>query len=79
MKIKLYPKELLEAALNYQEFKLREADFGLYPKGLIYGLSMFDIWIYGGDPLASFKYNELFKELRAALKTRYFENLIEIF
>ena len=72
-------KELLEAALNYQEFKLREADFGLYPKGLIYGLSMFDIWIYGGDPLASFKYNELFKELRAALKTRYFENLIETY
>lgn len=72
-------KELLEAALNYQEFKLREADFGLYPKGLIYGLSMFDVWIYGADPLASFKYNELFKELRADLKTRYFENLIETY
>ena len=72
-------KELLEAALNYQEFKLREADFGLYPKGLIYGLSMFDVWIYGANPLESFKYNELFKDLRTKLKTHYFENLIETY
>ena len=35
-------KELLEAALNSAEFKLREADFGTYPKGLIYGLSVMD-------------------------------------
>ena len=28
------------------EFKFREADFGAYPKGLMYGLQCLDSWIY---------------------------------
>ena len=39
-------KKALLAALNYYEFKYREADFGSYPKGLMYGLQMFDSWLY---------------------------------
>lgn len=70
-------KELLEAALNASEFKLREADFGPYPRGLIYGLSVLDSWIYDLDPIESLRYETMLKELRAAAKTRYFENLIE--
>ena len=70
-------KELLEASLNSAEFKLREADFGAYPKGLIYGLSVMDSWIYDLDPLDSLKYEQMLKDLRAAVKTNYFETLIE--
>ena len=70
-------KELLEAALNSAEFKLREADFGTYPKGLIYGLSVMDSWIYDIDPISSLKYEEMLKELREAVHTNYFETLIE--
>ncbi|MBQ9634968.1 MAG: insulinase family protein, partial [Acidaminococcaceae bacterium] len=70
-------KELLEAALNSAEFKLREADFGTYPKGLIYGLSVMDSWIYDLDPLSSLKYEQLLKDLRAAVNTNYYETLIE--
>ena len=70
-------KELLEASLNSAEFKLREADFGTYPKGLIYGLSVMDSWIYDLDPLDSLKYETLLKELRAAVNTNYYETLIE--
>ena len=70
-------KELLEAALNSAEFKLREADFGTYPKGLIYGLSVMDFWIYDLNPLDSLKYEQLLKELRDAVNTRYYETLIE--
>ena len=70
-------KELLEAALNSAEFKLREADFGTYPKGLIYGLSVMDSWIYDLDPLDSLKYEQWLKELRAAVNTNYYETLIE--
>ena len=70
-------KELLEAALNSAEFKLREADFGTYPKGLIYGLSVMDSWIYDLDPMESLKYEKLLKELRDAVNTNYFETLIE--
>ena len=39
-------KKLLEAALNSTEFKMRESDFGAYPKGLIYGIGVMDNWLY---------------------------------
>ena len=39
-------KKALEAGINYHEFRFREADFGNYPKGLMYGLEMFDSWLY---------------------------------
>ena len=70
-------KQLLEASLNNMEFKLREADFGAYPKGLIYGLGLMDVWLYDGDPIQSLRYNKDIENLRAALKTNYFELLIE--
>lgn len=70
-------KELLEAHLNYLEFKLREADFGAYPKGLIYGISVMDSWLYDGDPLAGLRYTEALQQLREGIKTRYYEQLIE--
>ena len=39
-------KKALRAAVNYYEFKYREADFGSYPKGLMYGLQALDSWLY---------------------------------
>lgn len=33
-------KKSLEAGINYHEFRFREADFGNYPKGLMYGLQI---------------------------------------
>ena len=39
-------KKALEAGINYHEFRYREADFGSYPKGLMYGLQMMDSWLY---------------------------------
>jgi len=70
-------KELLEAVLNAAEFKLREADFGVYPKGLIFGLGVLDSWIYDADPIASLEYNTCLKKLREAIGTDYFERLTE--
>ena len=70
-------KELLEAALNSFEFKLREADFGVYPKGLIYGISCMDSWLYDGNPFNCMRYESILQELRDGIKTRYYEQLIE--
>ena len=70
-------KKLLEAALNSTEFKMRESDFGAYPKGLIYGIGVMDNWLYGGNPFDGMRYNQMLKELREGLKTRYYEQLIE--
>ena len=70
-------KELVESYLNVTEFKLREADFGQYPKGLIYGLSCLETWLYGGDPLAGLKVSELLASLRAKIDKHYLEGIIE--
>ena len=39
-------KKALRAGINYYEFRFREADFGNYPRGLMYGLQLFDSWLY---------------------------------
>ena len=39
----------LEAGIHYHEFRYREADFGNFPKGLEYGLQIFDSWLYDDE------------------------------
>lgn len=70
-------KESLLAAINIAEFRAREADFGHYPKGLIYGLETFNSWLYDADPCMNLKYNQIFAELRKKLEEGYFEELIQ--
>ena len=49
-------KKLIEGCINAFEFRLREADTGGYPKGLVYYMNAMDSWLYGGDPLMHIKY-----------------------
>ena len=71
-------KKALLAGLNYYEFKYREADFGSYPKGLMYGLQMFDSWLYDDNmPFDMIEANDVFKFLREKIETDYYERLIE--
>ncbi len=72
-------KNILEAAINAIEFKIREADFGSYPKGLIWGLGVMDVWIYENNPLDCLHFNKHLAELRRNISTRYYEHLIENF
>lgn len=73
-------KKALEAGINYHEFRFREADFGGYPKGLIYGLQVYDSWVY--EPEAPFRHLrqlDLFAELRKEMAGGYFEELIRTY
>ena len=70
-------KSSLRAAMNYFEFKYREADFGPYPKGLMWGLQCFDSWLYGGDPLMHLKYRDTFRSLKEKMEQGYFEGLLD--
>ena len=70
-------KKTLQATLNYYEFKYREADFGSYPKGLMYGLNMLESWLY--DDAKPFYYIELldtYRELKDAVQTSFYEDMI---
>lgn len=68
----------LEAGINYHEFRYREADFGNYPKGLMYNLQMFDSWLYDDEQVfLHLEATETFAELKEKVGTGYFENLIQ--
>ena len=70
-------KELIEGCINTFEFRLREADTGTDPKGLIYYLNAMDSWLYGGDPLMHIKYEKTLQKIKESLTTNYFEELID--
>ena len=71
-------KKALLAGLSYDEFKYREADFGRYPKGLLYGLQTFDSWLYDDNlPWINVEANETFAELKKEAEGCYFEELIQ--
>lgn len=73
-----FDKKALLAALNYYEFKYREADFGSYPKGLMYGLQMLDGWLYDDSrPFAYLELAETFKTLRERVDSGWFEQLVK--
>ena len=70
-------REHLEASMNRFEFNLRERDLGGLPVGIAFNISVFDTWLYGGDPAASLEFSEDFKKLRGLFGSDYFESLIE--
>lgn len=71
-------KKALAAAINYFEFRYREADFGSYPKGLMLGLQALDSWLYDKNaPFMHIEANQTFEELKGSIETGYFEDLIE--
>ena len=69
-------KKLIEGAISGNEFQLREADFGM-PKGLVYNFFVMDNWLYEGTPEDCLEYEKLFEQIKSALTTNYFEQLIE--
>ena len=73
-------KKALRAGLNFYEFKYREADFGSYPKGLMYGLRMLDSWLYDDSkPFIHVEANDTYKAVKEKIDSDYFEELIRTY
>ena len=71
-------KRSLLAGLNSLQFRLKEGDFGRWPKGLMYGLDLFDSWLY--DDNAAFlllETQDAMDELYKKAEGSYFEQLIK--
>lgn len=70
-------EKALRAGINYFEFRYREADFGNYPKGLMYGLQAFDSWLYDDQaPFLHLEALDTFAFLKEQVGKGYFEQLI---
>ncbi len=69
---------MVEAAINTTEFDLREANFGGYPQGLVYGLLMQSSWLYNADPLMHLRYEAPLAAIKRQVAAGgYFERMIE--
>ena len=67
----------VNAAINSQEFKYREADFGGYPKGLMYGITALSTWLHNDDMIFdTMRMGDAYNELRKKVGTGWFEDLI---
>ncbi len=71
-----FDAKLMEGIFNSTEFALRENDFGGAPKGLVLGLSMLDLWLYGDDPTVLLKNRAAFGALREKAAQGYFSELV---
>ncbi|MCI9336591.1 MAG: insulinase family protein [Lachnospiraceae bacterium] len=75
-----FDKKALLAAINHFEFRYREADFGGYPKGLMYGLQALGSWVYDDNsPFIHIEANETYRKLRAKVEEGYFEELVKTY
>ena len=71
-------RKALEAAINGNEFRSREADFGGFPKGLLYYLKAMKTWLYDDEqPYEALKYEKYYAFLREQLSTDFYEKLIQ--
>ncbi|MCM1308463.1 MAG: insulinase family protein [Butyrivibrio sp.] len=71
-------KDALLAGINTMEFSYREADFGRFPKGLMYGLSLMGTWLYDEErPFDRLAQNASFEFLKSNVGTGYFEGLVK--
>ena len=71
-------EKMIQAALNHFEFKYKEANYGRYPKGLMYGLKAFNSWLYDdNDPFMYLRYNKEFEELKSLIGTDYYTGFLK--
>lgn len=72
-------RDMIAASLNTMEFRLREANSGSFPRGLMYMFAALGGWLHGGDPMAELAYEAPLERLKqqAADDPRFFEGLIQ--
>lgn len=71
-------KKALSAALNHDEFAYREADYGSYPKGLMYGLQMFETWLYDDNrPFDYLELGETYRQLKRDVDSNCYETMLQ--
>lgn len=70
-------QKAVAAGINSMEFRFREADYASYPKGLMYGIDVFDSWLYDDEkPFVHLQQLKIFDSLKSKAGQGYFEDLI---
>ncbi len=71
-------KKSLLAGINSFEFRYREADYGQFPKGLLFGIKCLDSWLYDDSkPFLHLEGLEIIELLKQQVETGYFEEIVQ--
>lgn len=71
-------KQALLAGISSLEFRFREADYGQFPKGLLYGIICMDSWLYDeAKPFLHLEALSVYRFLKEQIDTGYFEDLVQ--
>ena len=71
-------KKALLAGISSSEFRFREADYGQFPKGLLYGIQCLDSWLYDDEkPFIHLEAIDTYRFLKEQVDTGYFEQLVQ--
>ncbi|HQV69077.1 MAG TPA: insulinase family protein [Thermoflexales bacterium] len=62
-----FEPDQVAASLNTIEFRLREANFGGYPRGIVYMIAALQTWLYGGDPFTPLAFEKPLAAVKARL------------
>ena len=70
----------LLAGINSSEFRFREADFGQFPKGLLYGIQCLDSWLFDDmQPFMHLEALDTYQFLKDQIGTGYYEELVKTY
>lgn len=73
-----FDKKSIQAALHYFEFRYKEADFGRWPKGIMWGLTAMDSWNYADDgAFLHLEADAVYESFKKKAEQGYFEGLVE--
>jgi Zn-dependent M16 (insulinase) family peptidase len=62
-----FEQDQIEASVNTIEFRLRESNFGSFPRGIVFMTMALQTWLYGGDPFAPLAFEKPLQSIKDRL------------
>ncbi len=69
-------EDMIRSAVNSIDFRLREANFGGFPKGIVYNIQALGSWLYDKNPFSHLKFEKVMSKIKKQMHEGYFEDLI---
>ncbi len=69
-------EDMIFSAVNSIDFRLREANFGGFPKGIVYNIQALGSWLYDKDPFTHLRFEKVMRKIKKQMHEGYFEDLI---
>ncbi|MBT3924078.1 MAG: peptidase M16, partial [Nitrospina sp.] len=72
-------EDMIRSAVNSIDFRLREANFGGFPKGIVYNIQALGSWLYDKNPFSHLRFEKVMRKIKKRMHEGYFEDLIRRF